>query len=594
MSLAGSKSTSIADTLEAGRKKLTGTYQTDLDFQKAIARNYKQAFDTILDEADALARQIERAKNDPSIRVSPSWLTRQERYLSLQTQIVRQLQGFNQDVTDLLDVQRRMASAHGIEGLRDEVISQVGLKGPIGDIGGFGAATWARIDQKAFNTAMILTGQNRSPLVQLLNNIEPDAVHAFQRAFLTGIATGKNPRRIAREFRSRFKGIVQGRAQLIARTEWHRAVRIARSEAFTESQVIRSWIWRAAQDRTTCGVCYLMHGTEHPTTETLPGHPGCRCVMVPKTYDWHELGLPGLPNTKPPIEPGASMFRRLSEAQQRKLIGPTRLEMFKSGQMKLKDMTYNKPNNIWGPMRTFKNLPPKSFPSPTSGSSAYAKISNAIQQHISIDFGSLPRSHAVYSVIADLTTKMKQAGVITRAQWDAVSTYQGGYYRQFNRWARGLPPKGGGTWDAQTVKGFQENLGHITDLIAAAPPTPHDMMVWRGMRTTTQPIRVGGSFVDNAPISTSTRDSTAEGFAGAGSGAGDDVAFLHILVPKGSKAVTADEVSAHGGMGEQEVLIMPGSRVHILRRIEDRKGISPYTSRPYSLPQYEAVVITPK
>jgi hypothetical protein len=77
--------------------------------------------------------------------------------------------------------------------------------------------------------------------------------------------------------------------------------------------------------------------------------------MLPKTVEWSELGLPGIPRTQPKIEPGSSSFRRLSEKEQRRLIGPARLKMFKSG-TKLKDLLHVVPNGKWGPMAKFKTL----------------------------------------------------------------------------------------------------------------------------------------------------------------------------------------------------------------------------------------------
>lgn len=559
---------SIKSALEAAqRKRRSG----DLEYQKQLSSAYRTAMTAVQVETYRFADWVTQQKA-AGAPVSPSWLMRQERYLSLQSQIGKALIGFGEEADRITRDITRAGAYQGLQGLAEETYRAAGGTGPVGEIGGFGSATWARLDQRAFDAAVALLEQNRSPLKQLLEGVSTEALSNFRQQMYTGIAMGRNPLKIAQRFYANTKSMALGRAQTIARTEWHRATRVARSEAFTQSDVVRSWIWRAAMDRSTCGVCYLMHGTEHPTTEPLQGHPNCRCVMIPKTKEWHELGLPGVPNTKPPIEPGASQFRRLPEKDQRRLIGPTRLEMFKSGQMKLRDMTWSRPNAQWGPMRQFKPLPPSAIRG--SGQKATAGM---VWDHI--DFSKLPIGHTVYSAIAEITKRMTWLN--HEMSW--TSRYQGSFYVDFNRWARGLPSRYGQPRTASTLAEYRTAMDTFKQMFQKVTPTDKDMMVYRGMRTGTQPIRVGGSFVDNAPMSTTTSAMISDGFLGDPA----QSAYLRLLLPKGSKAVTADEVSGFGGMGEAEVLIAPGSRVRIIRQIQDKYvGNTPY-------PQFEGVIETP-
>lgn len=559
----------ITGALAEGRRRIS---VGDLEYQRQIGRLYRMAFENVLNEMDAFSYYVSRRKLAGEV-ISPSWLSRQVRYISLQSQFAAAAKRFGIEVQDLIEASQQQAVRFSLQGLHDEVWRATGAPGPLRDLGGFGAATWANVDKAAFEAAASMIQLNRSPLRQLLLGMDANALLAFNTAFMNGIALGRNPRKIARDFRSHFQGITQGRAQMIARTEWMRATHSARSEAFTKSAVVKAWIWRCAMDRRSCGLCYSMHGTEHPTTEPMASHPNCRCVMIPKTVDWSELGLPGIPNTRPPIEPGASQFRRLTKAEQQRLIGKARSDLFDKG-VKLRDMIHVVPNSTWGPMTRWKPL------TQTPG----APKAPPLTKFAGIDFGSLPQGRAAYSMIADITKKLG----VQPHEAGAVNFYQGGSYREFNQWARGLLRPGAYT---HAIDSFKVHMDAMKTLFARAS-TKESVMVWRGMNTATQSIKVGSSFVDNAPGSTSTSRSVAEAFA---SGSKSQPVILHIYVPAGSKALTADEAGGWGGMQESEVLLAPGSRYRVIRRIGDFSmtvgKTVPY--RTIIVPQYEVVVETP-
>jgi len=86
-------------------------------------------------------------------------------------------------------------------------------------------------------------------------------------------------------------GISLTKALTISRTESIRALREAQSQSFYENpNIVHEWQWQAALDDRTCIVCVLMHGQVFPYSKKLENHPNCRCVMVPKTLSWKELG----------------------------------------------------------------------------------------------------------------------------------------------------------------------------------------------------------------------------------------------------------------------------------------------------------------
>ena len=94
----------------------------------------------------------------------------------------------------------------------------------------------------------------------------------------------------------------EARAQTIALTETHRASAFAELEAFKESGVVVSKVWKTAEDERTCEDCSMMDGVEvgleeaFLTTSDLSEigidnydgdvevammHPNCRCTVIP-------------------------------------------------------------------------------------------------------------------------------------------------------------------------------------------------------------------------------------------------------------------------------------------------------------------------
>jgi hypothetical protein len=87
----------------------------------------------------------------------------------------------------------------------------------------------------------------------------------------------------------------------------------------------------------------------HPKTEAMHPHPQCRCTMVPRTASWEQLGFPGIPDHRPAIPTGVSLFARLPAGQQREVLGPTRYRLYREGALDLWDLVRPTYNPRWGP-----------------------------------------------------------------------------------------------------------------------------------------------------------------------------------------------------------------------------------------------------
>lgn len=107
-----------------------------------------------------------------------------------------------------------------------------------------------------------------------------EATEAMRRALVAGVATGGNPREVARRMLRDVEGHFNGglsRALNVARTEILDAYRATAEHVHdANADVLRGWRWLSDLGARTCPGCWGMHGTEHDLTEPGPqGHQSC-------------------------------------------------------------------------------------------------------------------------------------------------------------------------------------------------------------------------------------------------------------------------------------------------------------------------------
>lgn len=210
-------------------------------------------------------------------------------------------------------------------------------------------SSFGRLPAQAY-MKLIGNASDGKPLGDLLNKIAPKAKKEAADVLTRGIAQGHNPRKIARAFKNA-TGVSYTRAETISRTEVIRAYREATLETYRTSPVVTEWVWVAALDVRTCFACAQMSGTVHPMSESLDGHPRCRCAMSPKTKTWEELGFKGIPDTNPKIPSGSDWFKNLTQAEKRNVLGPQKLDLLNSGKVTPQDLIARPTNKTWGSMR---------------------------------------------------------------------------------------------------------------------------------------------------------------------------------------------------------------------------------------------------
>lgn len=178
-----------------------------------------------------------------------------------------------------------------------------------------------------------------------------DAVEAMKRALISGIATGANPRTVARDMlrltESHFNGGLH-RALVIARTEMLDAHRDTSQQIHQANRtVVRDWIWLCSLDHRSCPSCWGMHGTAHPIDQPGPhDHQQGRCARLVRLKSWADLGFGGIEEDD--ATPDAlEAFDALDQVDQLAIMGPRRLAMLKAGTIGLGDLARKRKTEGW-------------------------------------------------------------------------------------------------------------------------------------------------------------------------------------------------------------------------------------------------------
>ena len=318
----------------------------------ALVRSYGVAYTRINRDIEALRVRVQQAK-DAGERLSPSWAYQEGRLLVLRAKVLEQITQFAGEadiiVGGAIDTARTLGTDHAGRLLQAALPEGVSVAPSIEDLRAASPVVpeSVRLAAGAIEQATALV-QPQAALSTLLASLGPDAATAVGDALVSGIATGKNPRVIAREMRQALGGNLT-RALTIARTETLRAYREAsRSVYRANADVVAGWVWTADLSNRTCASCWAQHGSVHPLDEIMATHPRCRCSMVPKTRSWRELGFGDTPEAVQ-IQEGPALFRRLAPDQQEAILGPAKYRAYRAKQITLPDVVAKRDSPVWGP-----------------------------------------------------------------------------------------------------------------------------------------------------------------------------------------------------------------------------------------------------
>lgn len=315
--------------------------------QEAAAWQTLRAYSGIRKDLRAQVNALERklkAAAEQGLDITPAWAAEQRRLGVLLGQVDRQVLRYARQVERVVvDAERALIDAAQQHGER-LVAAQLGPKAAKLGVG------FDRLDTDAVEQ---LLGQvSGGPLRALLDGIAPAAGQVLADTLTTGIGAGHNPQKVARAMRRVVDTLPPQRAVTIARTEMLRAYReSARAGMKANRDVVDGWVWVSALDGRSCPVCVAMHGTRLPTEEVMGTHPQCRCVPVPRSKTWAELGFPGIGDSQLQVEDGPTWFARQTPDTQLATLGPAKFDAYKNGRLDLADLVGYRVDKDWGPVR---------------------------------------------------------------------------------------------------------------------------------------------------------------------------------------------------------------------------------------------------
>lgn len=331
--------------------EMAAQFQRELRLSQSAAQDqmlasWSRTYEVVRGEYQALLDGI-AAEHEAGRPVRPSWLYQQERLANAEATAQAEVARYAreaQNATLSAEDAAVKASARHHAALGEEALSQANL-----------AASFVQVNPDNLRH-LVGTLSDGSPLAELFGGMAAEVSAQARDALLQGIALGKGPAWMARQVAPALD-MPRHRAVTIMRTETQRVYREAARETYeANADVLTGWVWTATLTARTCPACISMHGTLHPVTETLDGHPRCRCAMVPRTPSWADLGVEGVEDTRPPLESGKDWLEAQPVATQKAILGQGKWAAWKSGEIDLDDVVARTHSPDWGSMRRERSL----------------------------------------------------------------------------------------------------------------------------------------------------------------------------------------------------------------------------------------------
>lgn len=308
---------------------------------------YGTSYRSIVEELAGLQRRIAAAQaaGEP---VGRSWLLRQRNLNAVLGSVRIALRDFAAMATGLTAGSQASAVEQAFRDSRVLVELSMGNP-PTG-----ASLSWSRLPEREIEH---LVGITRSgPLADLFAGMATDGAVSARAALIRSMSLGYGPAKLAREFRDAL-GIPLSRAMTIARTEQMRAYRSAALAEYRENRhVVKSHMWHCELGTRSCAACIAMHGTILPLTESIDGHVRCRCVGVPVTATWAELGFADVPDVPRQVQTGPDWFAAQPPEAQAAILGPGKLTAYREGRLTLPDLVARSQHPTWGSMRYESSL----------------------------------------------------------------------------------------------------------------------------------------------------------------------------------------------------------------------------------------------
>ena len=347
---------------------LSKQFRADLLAQERSATTemvgaYASVYRRLQTEARALLDAIDQAETNGD--VPNGLLSKSRRLEALRRQVLDEIHGFARFADTTITGQQRQAIYSAGDHARQLVLAGMG-DAPLGILVAFHRLPTAAVEHLVGNL------QDGSPLRALLNTLAPQVAAGVEAALVSGLALGKSPASISREIRG-VTGQGLTRTLVISRTEVLRAYRQASLSSYMDinaqsaqaqrvsgaaepKELVQGWRWTCSRSLRTCPVCLAMDGHEFPLDVPFGSHVSCRCVPIPVTLSWADLGYDVPEPLTRPRDTGEEWFWTQTRKAQKEVLGPGKFDLFVNGKLKLADLVEYRDDPRWGPTRTEKPL----------------------------------------------------------------------------------------------------------------------------------------------------------------------------------------------------------------------------------------------
>jgi len=293
------------------------------------------------------ARISDLAQHVTSMRAAGEAVTHEtlmtiERYQKLLAQTQKELYGYTEFAERLISEQQAKLAKMGIEHASTAIQMSLFESGP--GVGAF----FDKLPVSAIENMVGLTAKG-SPVAEVLAKHWPNAVQNMTDILVRNTGLGINPRQTAREMADGLAAEGLNNAMTIARSEQLRVYREASRQQYQASGMVQQYERMCAHQPRTCMACLALDGEIYDTEDLIETHACCRCIMRPIVD-----GMPSIER-----ETGQDWFEKQPEHVQREMMGPSRYEMYKSGDVGIKDMVVTGDHPDWGPtagVRSVKDL----------------------------------------------------------------------------------------------------------------------------------------------------------------------------------------------------------------------------------------------
>lgn len=505
----------------------------EADAMRALANEWILIENNLQAEMSELA-YIMAAKRDAGEVITQQMLWKEEKYRRLIQQAEDRIATFTKSAESLINTSQLDAYVLGVDaanGLIEAQYKSIGALSPF----------WERTDIRGVESMSAIL-QSGKPLYNLLEASYPTAIEGLTSALIEGVARGFLPGQVAENMVKNF-GLGADRALLIAQTEMSRAYREGTIQQYRSTPVVEYYI-RMANKATACLACIILDGTKYNKSDEMSDHPRGMCNILAK--------VKGVP--PPQWERGEKWFKTLDEQRQRQIMGNTRFDLWKSGQVKFSQFATMSHDKVWGEapaVLSLRSLSQKYGIDLTRPGAGASVARNYVSEFDALD-----------AAAGDFTDFAMFKSYFDAAPQDfvsAVKLYTGSSYEDINGILRNTISTSSMSSASLTL--VEMATDDLTDMIRQAPQITSAVKLYRGMQLDVDSklyrdiTKVGTVFKDSGFVSTSVAKSTA--FGGN--------VRMEILVPKGSKLAYVDSISRL--QGEKEALLQRGSMFYV-RSIE--------------------------